>query len=124
SYLSAMRTLLVFLLCFCFSCSFGQGLNNLWMMGYDNGFPIPYGGTDIDFNTGVANIYYKYRSMNFKRTAANITDAQGNLRFSTNGVYIADSTGEQMLNGDSLNPGTWTQQHAQYGDGLALPQAA
>ena len=117
-----MRLILILLFCFLTGPTIGQGLNNLWMMGHGNWAPIPYGGTDIDFKTGTDDIHFKQREIEFGRTAANITNAQGNLLFATNGIYIADSTGSQMQNGDGLNPGTWSQDQAI--GGMQLPQAA
>ena len=52
----------------------GQGLNNLWMGGYDSEAGLPFGGTDLQFQTGTLSIAYVIRGIDFKRTAATITD--------------------------------------------------
>ena len=97
-----------------------QGLNNLWMMGFDSHVGIPWGGTNIDFFTGTADIYYQPRAIGFKRTSANISEVNGELLFSTNGAFIANATGDTMLNGNDLNPSWYT---SQYPGGLHLSQA-
>ena len=78
-------------------CAYSQGIDNLWMMGYESWAGFPYGGINIDFNSGTPNIYGVNRIQNFKATNANITDNSGNLLFSSNGVWIADATGDTML---------------------------
>src|SRR5690606_2549244 len=59
------------------------------------------------------------REISYYRTNANITDAGGQLLFSTNGAYLANATGEQMLNGDGLNPSWYT---SEYPNGLHIAQ--
>ncbi|RZK99440.1 MAG: hypothetical protein EOO89_31120, partial [Pedobacter sp.] len=97
-----------------------QGLNNLWQLGYASYDGLPYGGTNIDFSTGTANVYYQNRAMEFGRTHANITDSNGQLLFYSNGYYIADRTGDTLQNGTGLNPSTYT---SWYPDGLHIQQA-
>ncbi len=101
-------------------CSFSQGIDNLWMMGYESSAGFPYGGINIDFSSGVPNIYGVNRIQNFKATNANITDSLGNLLFSSNGIWIADATGDTMLNGSGLNPSDYTTSNIPYG--LYIPQ--
>lgn len=60
------------------------------------------------------------REVDFFRTNANITGAEGSLLFSTNGAYVANATGDTMLNGNGLNPSWYT---SQYPGGLHLSQA-
>jgi hypothetical protein len=40
---------------FCWVIGNTQGYNNLWLMGYGNYAPLPFGGTNIDFYNGQAN---------------------------------------------------------------------
>ena len=97
-----------------------QGINNLWMMGY-GGLPAtpPFGGIDINFISGQSVITYLNRSMEFRRAVSTICDSSGNLLFVTNGVYIADATGDTMQNGSGLNPSVYT---SWYPAGLPPPQ--
>ena len=97
-----------------------QGLNNLWLMGFDSDAGMPWGGTNIDFITVTADIYYQYRAIGFKRTSANIANTNGDLLFSTNGAFIANATGDTMLNGAGLNPSNYT---ALFPEGLYISQA-
>ncbi|MBL0070320.1 MAG: T9SS type A sorting domain-containing protein [Bacteroidetes bacterium] len=43
--------------------------------------------------------------MVFKGTQANISDVNGNLLMASNGIWIANATGDTMMNGGGLNPG-------------------
>ena len=92
------------------------------MMGNTGLASPPFGGTDIDFKTGNPVVSYISRTMDFGRTSANITDGQGDLLFATNGQYIADRTGNQMMNGGGLNPGWYSDDCGD--DGLQIFQAA
>ncbi|MBS1546299.1 MAG: hypothetical protein JST38_14050 [Bacteroidetes bacterium] len=101
-----------------------QGLNNLWTGGYTYaGIDTALGGINIDYMNGSQVITTVDRDMNYFRTVANITDSLGNLLFSTNGVRIADATGNTMQNGDSLNPSWYTADLSAPPDGLLIPQA-
>jgi hypothetical protein len=88
-----------------------QGLNNLWLCGYDDGWGLPWGGTDLEFVSGSLDISQVDRDIDFGRSAANITDAQGSILFSTNGIYVANATGATMQNGTYLNPSYYTFSH-------------
>ncbi|QQR87370.1 MAG: hypothetical protein IPJ76_03860 [Flavobacteriales bacterium] len=97
-----------------------SGLNNLWLGGFGSSAGPPFGGTNIDFFSGAADITYINREMDFRRATANITDSSGQLLFVTNGYYIADASGDTMLNGTGINPSFYTQQ---FPDGLHLSQS-
>lgn len=78
-----------------------EGLNNLWMGGYDydGDWPEPWGGVDLQF-FGVNRVVSAVdREIDFSRTNTNITDPAGSLLFSTNGAYLANATGVQMQGG-------------------------
>jgi hypothetical protein len=97
-----------------------QGLNNLWMLGYNAPAGLPWGGANIEFASGTADIYYIEREMSFGRTAANITNSAGSLLFATNGYYISGTNGDTLQNGTGLNPSFYT---VQFPDGLHISQA-
>ncbi|MFN8143801.1 MAG: T9SS type A sorting domain-containing protein [Bacteroidia bacterium] len=86
--------------------SSGQGISNIWVMGYESGF-AGYGGTNIDFYHGYPDTSYVYREMNFRMTSSCISDSLGQLLFYTNGGYIANRNNDTMLNGDDINPGNY-----------------
>ena len=96
-----------------------QGLNNLWMGGFDSDGPPPFGGIDLDFISGGLVFSFVERDIGFDRTNANITDATGELLFSTNGAFVANALGDTMLNGSGLSPSWYT---SQYQEGFAIPQ--
>jgi hypothetical protein len=102
--------------CFC------QGIDNLWMMGYDSWAGLPWGGLNWDFSSPPVNIALHNRKMDFYETNASICDKSGNLLFATNGIWIENATDDTMQNGSGFNPGYLTSQYQQ--DGLPLPQAA
>lgn len=97
----------------------GQGLNNLWLGGFDSDGPPPFGGVDLDFQNGSMVITTMSRAIGYRRTSTNITDASGSLLFSTNGSFVANALGDTMLNGTGLSPGWYVDQ---YPEGLAIPQ--
>ncbi len=114
-------------LCFVCSIEFGfgetiaqQGKNNLWMGGTNSEEPIPFGGTDLEFQSGSVVVSYVQRDIDFRRTNANISNDSGNLLFSTNGAYLANATGDTLLNGTGLNPSWYT---SQFPEGLHLSQS-
>lgn len=102
------RIMLICLLGLQASCGLAQGLNNLWLGGYDSADGIPWGGSTIDFSSGSPSIYYQFRYMDFGKTNCNITDSSGNLLFATNGQYVMDAAGDTMVNGAGLNPSLYT----------------
>jgi hypothetical protein len=98
-----------------------QGLNNLWLGGYANWAAPPNGGVDLQFQGGSLVISSATRDIGYKRTTANITDMNGDLLFSTNGVIVANALGDTMLNGDGLNPGDYVEM---YPEGIHAIQGA
>ncbi|HRQ86464.1 MAG TPA: hypothetical protein PLV70_15265, partial [Flavobacteriales bacterium] len=52
------------------------------------------GGIDLNYITGNRVISTVNRDIDFFRTSANITNASGELLFSTNGVHVANATGD------------------------------
>lgn len=97
-----------------------QGLNNLWLGGFDSDGPPPFGGVDLDFQSGSMVISTMSRAIGFGRTSANITDASGELLFSTNGAFLSDRNGDTLMSGTGLNPSTYT---SSYMEGLHISQA-
>jgi hypothetical protein len=106
------------LLLYSITCN-SQGVTNNWVMGYSSNLGYPWGGTNINFINGFPDTSYEYRDMNFYVTNGVISDSSGNLLFYTNGVYLANSLSDTMLNGSDLNPGPLTND---YQDGMPLAQ--
>ena len=92
-----------------------QGINNLWIMGHNCGNYSYCGGSSINFLSGFPDTSHSNVQMNFLDCNANISDTSGNLLFYTNGVYIANSQNDTMVNGNDLNPSVYTNQNATRG---------
>jgi len=89
-------------------------------MGYQSWAGPPEGGVDINFYWGPPVINYVLRPMDIGVSTTNISDSLGNLLFYTNGYWIADITGDTMMNGSGIAPTqfiTWAPL------GLSVPQA-
>jgi hypothetical protein len=95
----------------------GQGVNNIWITGYNGGL----GEAKLDFYNGNPSINPYNVPMDFRHTHANISDSAGNLLFYTNGYYIADATHDTMQNGGGINPGAYANFVP---DGFLIPQGA
>ena len=98
-----------------------QGIENLWLMGYDCCHPPYFYPINLNFNSGSLVIDTVARDMNINCTNGVISDKQGNLLFYSNGVYVANKNNDTMLNGSGLNPAIFTTNHIQYG--LTIEQA-
>jgi len=96
-----------------------QGLSNQFLLGYADTFDIYTSSAKarIDFNSGSPVVTSENRKMRFYETQGNISDAQGNLLMSSNGVWIANANGDTMMNGSGLSPGQFTDDYA---DGLPI----
>jgi len=93
----------------------------IWLLGYDSNPEIlTFGGTRIDFNASPPTVTYEYRDMNFEAAATSICDAQGNLLFYSNGIYLANYLHEPIENGMQLDAGTFSSDWAE--DGVRYPQ--
>ncbi|HRB38907.1 MAG TPA: hypothetical protein PK134_08390, partial [Bacteroidia bacterium] len=117
-----MKKYILFILLIAVKISIAQqGINNNWLMGYSSFGGLPFGNTKFDFFNGIPIINYDSLEMDFRHTHANISDAQGNLLFYTNGYYIADASNDTMQNGSGINPGAYADQ---FSDGFQIPQGA
>ena len=88
----------------------GQGFyNHIWLLGSYNFLQDPKGKIEFS-DTGYVHTG-EFRKMSFKGTEATICNAQGDLMMSTNGIWIANSNNDTMMNGVGLNPngitGSW-----------------
>lgn len=94
----------------------GQELNNLWMsgnFGSATGQDTMWaGGNVLDFKQDSLKIYREYREMNFAETHGVVCLENGELSFYTNGLYIANTNGDTLLNGANLNQGYFGKQWA------------
>lgn len=117
----ALRKILVFIILSLPFLAFSQGVSNIWLLGYSAGVDTNTTSlrATIDFNGGVLNLTPNTRKMKFFETQGNISDSNGNLLMSSNGVWIANSSGDTMMNGSGLNPNSFTSDWSSYG--IPLP---
>ncbi|MBK8875725.1 MAG: T9SS type A sorting domain-containing protein [Bacteroidetes bacterium] len=97
------KTLIILFLLLSGANGYGQGYNHQWLLGSYNFFQDPKGR--ILFDSGSYSLINENRKMVFKGTQANISDVNGNLLMASNGIWIANATGDTMMNGGGLNPG-------------------
>ncbi|OQB59318.1 MAG: hypothetical protein BWX95_02671 [Bacteroidetes bacterium ADurb.Bin141] len=96
--LKSIIKLLVLLLVFSWNQVSAQGKNSVYLLGYN-------AKARMTFTSTTYSIIPESRQIPFEDTQGNISDENGNILMSSNGVYIADATGDTMLNGGGLNPG-------------------
>jgi len=94
--------------------AFSQGRNSIFFLGDQAKARMSFTGTSYSIQT-------ETRTIPFMDTQGNIADENGNILMSSNGVFIADAIGDTMVNGDSLNPNSFTDDFKQYG--LPMPYA-
>jgi hypothetical protein len=113
--------LFVFNTSFCFS----QGFNHTWLLGYDIGLfdtnVVTSTKARLNFDANNVTVIPETRPMPFYETQGNISDVNGNLLIASNGCWIANSTGNMMMNGCCLNPGLFTNDWCDNTTGLILP---
>lgn len=89
-------------LCFVFvifnTPALSQSRNSVYLLGYN-------AKARMDFTSNSYLISPDSRLIPFLDTQGNISDDNGNILMSSNGVYIADASGDTMLNGYGINPG-------------------
>ncbi len=119
-----MRKIIIIILVFLSNVAIAQqGINNIWMMGYDNVVGPPnWGGVKMDFFSGTPLITAESLTMDFSRAHTNMADSNGNILFYTNGWDICDATDSVMLNGDTIAPNKFRILYP-YSGGVPIPQA-
>ncbi len=111
---------LLFIFIFTSLFGFSQRIDAVWPIGYDCCIYPNFGAMNMDFTSGNLNVITVQRHQNFDETCASACDLNGNILFSSNGIYVANSLDDTMQNGSGLNPSYYTNLHSQYG--LTHPQ--
>ena len=113
------NSMMLFLIFFIyFNTIFAQGLNHNWLLGY---YPFQYPKARITFDLVSYDTLSEFRKIPFLGgTQGNISDANGNLLMSSNGYFIANATGDTMINGSGINPNSFT---SAWSNGLPFPNA-
>ncbi|KXK46381.1 MAG: hypothetical protein FNNCIFGK_01775 [Bacteroidia bacterium] len=99
-----------------------QGKTHNFLIGHNyltDQYTISGKGRILFDNTSV-NVIGEARKISFRATQANISDENGNLLMVSNGCWIADATGDTMLNGSGLNPNSYTTDFCDSFGGLPL----
>ena len=81
--------------------SLQQGYNCNFLIGYQLKERMLFTDTSYVINP-------ETRTIPFRDTQGNISDENGKLLMSSNGIFIADATGDTMLGGGGLNPNSFT----------------
>ncbi len=95
------KIVLIFLMLFS-SHAYSQ-IQNTWMTGHLSFGPFLKGG--VDFSSSSADTFSLYRDMGFYAINTMINDTSGNLLFYSNGIYMANSNHDTLLNSTNFNPG-------------------
>jgi hypothetical protein len=104
-YRKSIRRIILFML-FLFinlGSTFSQGLNHTWLIGYGT-WPNK---SRVNFDSNSYQYIVEQRKMGFEGTQGNISDSAGNFLMSSNGVWIANTNNDTMMNGSGLNPGAF-----------------
>ncbi len=102
-----------------------QGLNHNYLLGYLDSAWLPNSPSPdayISYTSTSASILAQVRVMKFRTSQANISDTLGNILFYTNGGWIANAKGDTLMNGDDINPSTYTTINADLGFNFASMQ--
>ena len=91
--------------------SFSQGISSHWLLGYSTGL------FDTNVVSTKADLYFTQNNytltpanfkMPFMSAQGNLSDESGNILMVSNGCWIADATGDTMLNGGGLIPNSFS----------------
>jgi hypothetical protein len=97
-----MRKIVLIVLMLFSSHAYSQ-IQNIWMTGFISAPGYAKGG--IDFSSGSADTFSLFRNMGFFAINTIVNDESGNLLFYTNGIYIANTYHDTLLNSQNYNPG-------------------
>ena len=92
----------------CYTKCISQGHNHNWLMGYLNDTTAK--GV-LSFTNTTMSFVVQNRDIPFNGTQGNFSDNDGNLLATSNGQWIANSSGSLMMNGHGLNPNAFTASH-------------
>jgi Secretion system C-terminal sorting domain/WD40-like Beta Propeller Repeat len=102
-----------------------QGMNHTWLIGKVNVLDTntTFTRCKILFDSSNATVVGETRKMAFYEAQGNISDEQGNLIAASNGCWIMDASGDTMLNGSGLNPGSFASSYCSSTSGLPMSHA-
>ena len=109
------------------SNTYGQGKNSHFLLGYDPGlFDTNVVSTKADLYFIQTNYFLTPAGfkMPFRAAQGNLSDENGNLLMVSNGCWIADATGDTMLNGGGLIPNAYTSSKCNTFSGIPYTNTA
>ena len=104
-------TLFIFLLINCWTQNVNsQGMNANFLLGYSSGLDtnVISKRSVLSFDSNSINVDSATFKMPFRAAQGNLSDESGNLLMVSNGCWIADATGDTMLNGGGLIPNSYS----------------
>ena len=113
--------------CCVFQYGYGQGLNSHFLLGYSTGlFDTNVVSTRaiLQFDSLGHNLDSASFKMPFLSAQATLSDENGNLLMVSNGCWIADISGDTMLNGGGLIPNSFSNNWCDNFTGLPVPHSA
>ena len=122
-----MKKLIIILSCVFFpSIINAQGRTHNFLIGYttilDSFTTSPKGR--LLFDSTSVSVIGETRKMAFRAAQGNISDENGNLLMVSNGCWIADATGDTMMNGGGLTPpGSFTNDWCDSFHGIPFPHS-
>ena len=102
-YISIIISLLVY------NVGIAQKHDNIWFWG-SGGNTAAIKSASFNFSTTPYTLDSMSRNMSMNRVGNVISDTAGQLLFYSNGIWINNHSHQMMDNGDSLNPGPYTNQ--------------
>lgn len=107
--------------------NYGQGIDNIWLLGYDTIGQQFTGRSIISFSGASSpsiNLSFQH-PLSFWRTATTISDGSGNLLFYTNGFDVCNRQGDIMPNGHRIDTSAvFNLDSIWYKDGMPISQGA
>jgi hypothetical protein len=95
----------VMLLCITPVLLFAQYKNNIWLLGYDNEHPLPWGGSKLVFLSDTILISADNRSMEFNGCFSGLSAQDDSWFVYTNGSAVCNKNNDTLTNGFGLSPG-------------------
>ena len=118
---------LLVVLCCAFKCGFGQGMNSHFLLGYSIGLfdtNVVSEKAILEFDSVGYILTPASFKMPFLSSQGNLSDESGNLIMVSNGCWIADATGDTMLNGGGLLPNGFSSTWCSAYSGIPYPHTS
>ncbi len=124
----SVRSILIFLLVHsCTQNSFSQGMNAHWLLGYDVALfdtNVVSTKASIRFDSTSYLLTPSNFKMPFRAAQGTLSDENGNLLMVSNGCWIADATGDSMLNGGGLLQNSYSINWCDATTGIPFPHTS